>query len=385
MLLEYGFRNFFSFREGAVVSLRLDGSCPEVFSKGRSVATVLGVKGANGAGKTHLLKGLAFLAHFCIHSFDNEPEGLIGFSSFFENRDPSSLYAEFRSNSGVEYRYEVELTDEAVLVETIYRIKKRKTLLLKRVGVAKVEGPKEVDALRKIKLRPNVSIVSLAHQYGLTILDDVHKFFKYMVTNVNYVGYRDIFRNQGAVAKFLFEKPQILEFVSKFIRECDVGISNIEIVEKKEAQDSLKESKPTYDAVCYHMVDNKEKQLPMALESNGTKTLFRSMALYEIVLRSGGVAIIDEFDVHLHPHLLSKIIDLFENPETNPHNAQLIFSAHDDSVMDLLGRYRTILVNKESNESFSYRLDEVPGTVLRNDRSMVPTYNDGKIGGVPRV
>jgi hypothetical protein len=53
--------------------------------------------------------------------------------------------------------------------------------------------------------------------------------------------------------------------------------------------------------------------------------------------------------------------------------------------MDFLGRYRTILVNKENNESYGYRLDEISGDIIRNDRPISPAYNAGKIGGVPHV
>jgi AAA15 family ATPase/GTPase len=36
------------------------------------------------------------------------------------------------------------------------------------------------------------------------------------------------------------------------------------------------------------------------------------------------VAIIDEIDNDLHPHLLPHLIDLFKFEHTNPHQAQLI-------------------------------------------------------------
>jgi hypothetical protein len=53
--------------------------------------------------------------------------------------------------------------------------------------------------------------------------------------------------------------------------------------------------------------------------------------------------------------------------------------------MDYLGKYRVVFVNKEDNESFLYRLDELPGDLLRNDRSIEGVYNTGKIGGRPKL
>ena len=79
------------------------------------------------------------------------------------------------------------------------------------------------------------------------------------------------------------------------------------------------------------------------------------------------------------------LIDLFDDSEKNLNNAQMIFSTHDTAIMDRLGKYRTYLVNKENNESFGYRLDEIPGDILRNDRPVSSPYRNGKVGGVPKV
>ncbi|NOR79400.1 MAG: hypothetical protein GQ529_00990, partial [Methyloprofundus sp.] len=78
-----------------------------------------------------------------------------------------------------------------------------------------------------------------------------------------------------------------------------------------------------------------------------------------------------------------RILDLFLNDESNPKGAQFIFTAHNTEIIDWLGKYRTILVNKEDNESYCYRLDEITGSMIRNDRSIIPLYLDGKIGGIP--
>jgi uncharacterized protein len=53
--------------------------------------------------------------------------------------------------------------------------------------------------------------------------------------------------------------------------------------------------------------------------------------------------------------------------------------------MDTLSKYRTILISKEENESYLYRLDEIQGDILRNDRAISSIYKAGKIGGVPKV
>ena len=93
----------------------------------------------------------------------------------------------------------------------------------------------------------------------------------------------------------------------------------------------------------------------------------------------------DEFDQNCHPMLLPQLIDLFQDPSINTKNAQFLFTAHNSDIIDYLGKYRTILVGKESGESFSYRLDQIPGDLIRNDRSIAALYREGKIGGIPRI
>ena len=85
MLLEFGFRNFYSFREDASISFRLDANCPESISLGKPFATVIGIKGANGSGKTQILKALKFISSFAHQSFSQEVDAPIPIFPFFES------------------------------------------------------------------------------------------------------------------------------------------------------------------------------------------------------------------------------------------------------------------------------------------------------------
>ena len=49
---------------------------------------------------------------------------------------------------------------------------------------------------------------------------------------------------------------------------------------------------------------------------------------------SGGVRVFDDMDEGLHPKVIRYIIGLFNNKELNPKNAQLLFSAHNTSILD---------------------------------------------------
>ena len=175
--------------------------------------------------------------------------------------------------------------------------------------------------------------------------------------------------------------PHSLEFTRDIIIRCDMGISDIQILERTNERGEL-EHYPRF----YHTGGaDHARALTYFTESHGTTALYRRLQTYWSVLYWGGTLIMDEFDTNLHPDLLPIIIDLFLNPETNPHSAQFIFTSHNLEIIDHLGKYRTILVGKTESESFCYRLDEIPSDIIRNDRSISSLYRGGKIGGVPKL
>lgn len=379
MLLEFGVKNFFSFKEGLQVSFRLGLNCPESISVGRDYATVMGIKGANGSGKTHVLRALSFLGQFCTKSFASDPDAALLVFPFFKSTEPTEIYAEFRIN-GIEYRYELAVDREAVLSEVLYRTKSRSVKVFERKGNVLVSCVKDFGDIEKIKLRKNASIISIAHQYESLSLAEIYNFFNRFSTNVSFAGLRENAMSINFVSKFLEDKKEIFDFVKKFIIDCDVGIEDI-VISSTDKEDGSKEYFPGF----FHRVSDKLHAVTDITESSGTKALFRQLAMYKLALDGGGVLGLDEFDVFLHPHILPKLLRLFIDPETNPLGAQVIFSTHQSEVLDLLGRQRTYLINKQENESFGYRLDEIPGDILRNDRPIRPIYDDGKVGGVPRL
>lgn len=381
VLLEFGIKNFFSFKEGCSISFRLPANCPPSIAQGRNFTPVLCIKGANASGKTQILKGLAFLGKFVSQSFLSDPDGPIAVEPFFYNTEPCSFYAEFMVGKN-KYLYELEVTDKEVHRETLYRTKSKKIKILERINNRITERIQSLAKVDSMSMRTNASIISTARQYQLDLpeLNEVFHFFASILANVRYEGLRETTTDLKQVAKFLSDKEDLFGFVKSFISECDVGVSDIQFHVTEDA-----EGKKEHIPFFLHSVNGKDMPVHAVGESSGTKALFKTLPVYRLVLDAGGVAVLDEFDINLHPHILPKLLALFIDPATNPNNAQLIFTTHNSEIMDSMGRYRTYLVNKEENESFAYRLDEIPGDMLRNDRPILPVYNDGKIGGVPKV
>jgi predicted ATPase len=119
-------------------------------------------------------------------------------------------------------------------------------------------------------------------------------------------------------------------------------------------------------------------------ESSGTQGAFVLLSRLLQTLSVGGLAIIDEFENDLHPHMLEPLLDLFANPVTNPQRAQLLFTCHAMEVLNLLHKSQIMLVEKnEHGESIAWRMDSVEG--IRNDDDFYTKYMAGAYGAVPQV
>ncbi|MCK5695764.1 MAG: ATP-binding protein [Desulfobacula sp.] len=294
-------------------------------------------------------------------------------NSFFE------LFCDFEFK-GIQYRYEVTLTDKKIKFEKISRKRKRLTPIFTRKNNKITQYIGEFEELTKIKQRSNVSVISAAHQYEIAAISPIYEFFDNMRANVSWSGPVPFSADYKIISKFYKDHPNFFSEARQFIKECDFGISDIKIHKLKDEK-----GETYYFPLFKHDTNVKNNNLGFHYQSLGTKTLYRSLPYYLAALNYGGVLVMDEFDTDFHPHLLSKIVGLFDDKRSNKKDAQIIFSTHNTDILEYMGKYRTVLVNKEDSESYAYRLDEIPGDIIRNDRLIAPVYNSGKIGGVPRI
>ncbi|MDY5357020.1 MAG: AAA family ATPase, partial [Candidatus Cryptobacteroides sp.] len=126
-------------------------------------------------------------------------------------------------------------------------------------------------------------------------------------------------------------------------------------------------------------------------ESSGTNKLFDLSGPIFETLYSGSVLVIDELDAKMHPLISQYIIELFNNPETNPKNAQLIFTTHDTHLLSqkILRRDQIWFTEKDSKERTDlYSLIDIvlpDGTKPRNDANYEKNYIAGRYGAIPYI
>ena len=99
-----------------------------------------------------------------------------------------------------------------------------------------------------------------------------------------------------------------------------------------ETLDTLEES----DIITIHKMNDSEEEIEFNIvdESTGTQRLFEIAGYWLYVLQNGEVLIIDELETSLHQVLSKALIEMFNNPEINKNNAQLIFTTHNTTLLD---------------------------------------------------
>lgn len=397
MLHSYAATNFQSFRDRVEVNLLVNERAPRTdwaatSAAGQRVSKVLGVIGANASGKTALLKPLAFLGWFLSASFQQtQPGAPIPVSPHFANAsEPVELECTAEIN-GELWRYVLRCTPQRVLHEALYRKHDRFRYVYIRdwdEGKAAYTVRQQdfgLDPSKAVEARPNVSLIAWAAQYGVPLALSLAT--PIVSSNVNMVG--RVQTGDLAVlqaSKSFYENPSLLAQVERLLRVWDLGLSGLSIREAEVVQNVLDPDVKQKVWMPYgrHASHGQDFELPFFLESNGTKSAFSLLSFLLPTLNKGGLAVIDEFESDLHPHMLAAILDLFASQRTNPHNAQLVFTSHAIEVLNLLDKQQVMLVEKNADcESTALRLNQISG--VRGDVSLYGKYMAGAFGAVPHL
>lgn len=391
MLHSYTFSNFQSFRERAEVDLTISRKVTMTewmteAATGERVSKLMAVIGPNGSGKTALLKPIVFMSWFIANSFQLPPDADIPVTPHAAaGNEPTELECELDFD-GKLWRYVLRCTPERVLHEALYLKRERFGYVFIRDWDAATSSylVKQQDfglALQEArKVRPNVSLIAWAAQYDVPLA--VRLTAPYVNSNVNVLGRVQIGNKdlQNAAQHFsahLEQRKRMVQLLSAW----DLGLSGVELIELS-LNNPQEPNQKVWVPIGTHKNKTTQFKLPFALESSGTQGAFVLLSRLLHTLEIGGLAVIDEFENDLHPHMLEPILDLFANPSTNPQQAQLLFTCHAIEVLNLVHKSQVMLVQKnEDCESSASRLDNVEG--IRNDDNFYAKYMAGAYGAVP--
>jgi hypothetical protein len=353
-------------------------------NSGERVSKLMGVLGANGSGKTVLLKPLAFLGWFINESFQQMPEALIPISPHFSAEGKSTEFTILFDSEGILWRYELHCTKERVLFEALYQKRERFGYVFVREWDNKKKCYSiklkdfEFNLQEALKVRQNASLISTAAQYGVPLAQRLRLLIS---SNLSMFGRLPVVDHAVTdAAKYFSMNKSNYSQMEKLLSSWDLGLSGVELIEREVNFEN--DVQKIWFPLGKHIHSNKEYKLLFSDESNGTRAAFVLLSRLLYALEVGGIAIIDELENDLHPHMLEPILDLFANPKTNPHHAQLLFSCHMPEILNLVHKSQIMLVQKNKEcESMACRLDAVEG--IRNDDNFYAKYMAGHYGAVP--
>ena len=402
MVHSFSCKNFYSFRDTATVCFVVNEKAPNnegyfIAPSGVRLSKAEVVIGPNASGKTNLLKVLPFLKWLITSSFKSGPSDPLPVKPFLfgdQKGKPSELSVEFEIDGNI-YRYSFSLNESRILFEELRVKNKTKQKVTSKKLFSRVwdekTGRYELDDrgfnfLKEFEglLRANASALSSAallnHKKSLEIFD----YWQRLETNVVEAGWVGDHLLPNAMGqfiealKFYSENDDVKKEAEKFFSRFDLGLKSFDIVKEKSGDGTRLE------VSVRHSFGMKESMLPLPYESSGTKQLLVLLKAILLAVATGSVVVMDEFDVNLHPELVSELFETFVRLETNPKNAQILFSTHSHPVLSRLDKYQIALVEKnEDGASETWRLDEVSG--VRADDNYYAKYIAGAYGATPKL
>ena len=425
MLIEFAVTNFRSFRERQVFSLlptniKERGVLPlkAVNYPKLQVLCSAVIYGPNNAGKSNFIRAVGALNWLVENSGQFNSNKKLVANEFFlfdtlTRNQPTTFEIDFIAPNDKRYSYTLSFNSTEVLKEELYRydvsnMGKITVKTLYERDKQNIKFPALKGNREGINFEPNQLFLSRGDIEGNKELKTVYSFFAnhlfvYQFSETEYTGFLT-----RSYAKFSSENEnsKIPELIEHILRETDTGILGIEsnLVDQSKVQFPDNVSQEIKDKVFEQLKyelrtrhklfegDDEigEDTLPLSEQSTGTRKLLGLAPMLISALEDGDTLFIDEMNTGMHTEMSSWLIDLFNNPETNPNNAQLIITTHDIILLhkDLYERDQMFIVDKNKNgTSQLYSFADIKGQGLRssNNNRLFDYYETGRLGGVPHI
>ncbi len=311
--------------------------------------------------------------------------------------DPSLFEVTFLIE-GIRYEYGFLVSDEVVLEEWLYAWPNgKKQVWFERDNMTFKFGEKLSGDNKLIEgvTRTNALFVSTAVQFRHEQLQVIHGWFRRIRTLNLGEMYPSHFNDRG-IARLLLEetqaslfddaefgRPNLREQFRSLLRNADLGIVDLKV----DRTEPTELRRPRSRFHFKHDVSADDSWLPLSQESKGTQTLFRSALPILETIGLGGLLIVDELEGSLHPSLARHIVEQFNDPNTNPYGAQLLFTTHDTNLLGTtvgepaLRRDQVWLTEKdEHGVTVLYPLTEYQP---RKSENLERGYIQGRYGAIP--
>ncbi|PHK28785.1 hypothetical protein VF13_40535, partial [Nostoc linckia z16] len=368
--------------------------------------------GANASGKSNLLKAIGDMVSILRTSAQRQSTDEIVVQPFLLNTETAKQPSYFEVVFLIEqsqFRYGFEVDANAVKAEWLFEAKKLQERVLFIRDNDTIEVSKDFREGRGLeeRTRTNALFLSVCDQFNGPLAKQIVSWFNHVLytSGIDHDKYRKHLLR-------LIEAPTVKDELTAIVNNMNFGFLNFTPQKGEMDKDylsgfSLENQQLFYDLLSgkqtvaiktvhkQYNADNlyiNDVELDLAQnESSGTNKFFDLLAPIYLAIERHGILVIDELDAKLHPLLTQAIIRLFNNPETNPKNAQLIFATHDTNLLTD-GQFRRDQIWFTEKDQYGatclYSLveyKEEDGTKVRKDRSFETDYIQGRYGAIPYI
>ena len=398
MIHEFSVSNYRSIYEEAILDLRIPGTAPDLprfrpcqAKPAVRLPTVAVIMGPNGSGKTTLLRALLDLTLIAfgpdLAASQAAIKDVIPFWSNKAAKEPTRFRLEFdadwlQSGGAPElFRYELSIEHVPserppfILREALFHFPKGRPKRLfergapgKAIYTSPEFGLKPKDA-RLDAVRKDTSVITAFAALNVPLALRIVEALE----GETDISDEDTWQPETELVLDFFERnSKAKSWMKQQMQRSDLAIHDVTIRSDGGEMDAF---------FRHHGLD---REVPLMFESAGTSCLFHALPQIHIALEAGGLLILDDVDGSLHVDIVSEIIHWFHNPETNPHNAQLIVSAHNVGLLDDLEKEELFIVEKGPDSATRlHAAQDVSG--LRRDIRLYPKYRSGVLGGLPKI
>jgi uncharacterized protein len=412
MLVEFRVKNFRSIRSEQCLSL--------VASKDKALAdtNLIGtgirslpqlirssvIYGANASGKSNLIRALAFMKEVIATSATKIREGQkFNHQPFKLDKKSGNQPTEFEItfiDRGIRYQYGFTILPDRIAEEWLIVYKTAKPQVWFNRAINAENGKDEykfgthLTGERKLwekSTRTNALFLSKAVDLNS---EKLRPIYLWIVEKLKIVA-----SGQQPVNDFSIECAQTDEGkdeILRFLAAADLSIADLSFEKRKVTQVGLhlgmeKDQLPTHDyrqfeaqiPLFEHKAQDGTASFEIPEESAGTQRIFAFAGPVIDVLKRGSILVVDELDGSLHPLMVRFLISTFQSSETNKNGAQLIFTTHDTSALnvDIFRRDQIWFIEKDRAQSSQlYPLSDFSP---RKNEAIERGYLMGRYGALP--
>jgi uncharacterized protein len=360
--------------------------------------------GPNASGKTNLFMALRSMRDLVLSStLLTEEQYQEAFSPFgFDLKDGASTKLEIDLLlDGDRYKYAFSYNARRITYErlTVYSGRKPQRWFERSFDTGtqtenwapfsvNVEGHREM--WRKAT-RPRALFVTTAAQLDGEQFVPLLRWFQ---TQLDFLLCSSDYFNASALAKRMRD-AHFKSSILSVLQMIKIPIGDIRMVERERAEPHLADSMDCDAAgggdassaveVCYSRSSGAPVWVNLANEGTGVRRLLFLLGPLLDTIHSSKLAVVDNFDAALHPLVSRLVLQLNSLKSGVRHQAQLLLSSHNTSLMDLDILRRDEIWLMDTDRDRASTLSSMAKHHLRRREMIAKHYLRGRYGGVPHI